>query len=180
MYMKVSIGSKVKTKWENNKIAAINAWAVTAFIYGAGKLQWKESELNDGDKISRKAMIMYGALHLKSNMDRLYIERKEGGRGLMREERCVKEENSLGYVANSKENLIKGDAAADTFNTEDTVTGGEFKKQKAPELKQNWCEKKMHGHFVWEKPEKVDKDTIWQWLSKSDLKQCKQFKVTTM
>ena len=35
----------------------------------------------------------------------------------MKEERCVKEENSLGYVANSKENLIKGDAAADTFNT---------------------------------------------------------------
>ena len=98
----------------------------------------------------------------------------------MKEERCVKEENSLGYVANSKENLIKWDAAADTFNTEDTVTDGEFKKQKAPELKQNWCEKKMHGHFVWEKPVKVDKDTIWQWLSKSDLKQCKQFKVTTM
>ena len=35
----------------------------------------------------------------------------------MKEERCVKEENSFGYVANSKENLIKGDAAADTFNT---------------------------------------------------------------
>ena len=74
--MKVSIGSKVKTKWEKNKITAVNAWAVTAFIYEAGTLQWKESELNDGDKISRKAMIMYGALHLKSNVDRLYIKRR--------------------------------------------------------------------------------------------------------
>ena len=75
--MKVSIGSRVKTKWENNKIAAINAWAVTAFIYGVGKLQWKESELNNGDKISRKAMKMYGTLHLKSNVDKLHIKRKE-------------------------------------------------------------------------------------------------------
>ena len=28
----------------------------------------------------------------------------------------------------------------------------------------------MHGQFVKEMPEKVDKDRTWQWLSKSDLK----------
>ena len=117
-------------------------------------------------------MTMYGALHPKSDVDRLYIKRKEGGRCLMSVERCVKEEeNNLVFcVANSEENLIKGAAAAETINTEDTVTSGEFKKQKAQELKQNWHEKKMHGHFVTEIPEKVDQDRIWQWLSKSDLK----------
>ena len=47
---------------------------------------------------------------------------------------------------------------------------GEFKKQKAQELKQNWCEKKMDGQFVREMPEKVDQDETWQCLSKSDLK----------
>ena len=59
---------------------------------------------------------------------------------------CVKEEeNSLGfYVANSEENLITRVAAAETINTEDSVMTGEFKKQKAKELKQNWREKKMH------------------------------------
>ena len=42
------------------------------------------------------------------------------------------EENSLGaYVTNSEENLIKGVGAAETINTEDTVTSG-------------W-EKKIHG-----------------------------------
>ena len=35
---------------------------------------------------------------------------------------------------------------------------GEFKKEKAEELKQNWSEKKMHGQFVRKMPEKVDKD----------------------
>ena len=63
-------------------------------------------------------MAMYGALHLKSDVDRLYIKRKE--EGLMCVEHCVREEeNSLGfYVANSEENLIKGVAAAETINTE--------------------------------------------------------------
>ena len=53
-------------------------------------------------------------------------------------ERCVREEkNSLVlYVANSDENLIKGVPEAEVINTEDTATSGEFKKQKAQELKQ--------------------------------------------
>ena len=93
-----------------NKITAINAWAVAVFKYGAGILQWKESELKDVDRKSWKAMTMYGALHLKSDVERLYIKSKEGGRGLVRVKRCVREkENSLDfYVASSEENLIRG------------------------------------------------------------------------
>ena len=107
------------------KITAINAWAVTVCRYGAGILQWKESELKNADRKSRKTMTMYGALHPKRDVDRLYIKRKEGGRGLMSMECCVREEeNSLVlYVVNSEENLIiKGVAAAEAINTEDTVT----------------------------------------------------------
>ena len=54
-------------------------------------------------------------------------------------ERCVREEeNILGfYVGKSEKNLIKSVGAAEASNTENTVTSGEFKKQKAQELKQN-------------------------------------------
>ena len=43
---------------------------------------------------------------------------------------CVrKEDNDLGFdVGSSEENLIEGVAAAETTNTEDTVTIGELKK----------------------------------------------------
>ena len=60
-------------------------------------------------------MTMYGALHLKSDVDRLYIKRKEGGRDLMRMERCFRdEENRLSfYVINSEDKLIRRVAAAD-------------------------------------------------------------------
>ena len=37
----------------------------------------------------------------------------------------------------------------------DNVACGEFKKQKAQELKQNWYENKMHGYFVGEMPKKL-------------------------
>ena len=53
------------------------------FRYGAGILQWKESELKDVDRKSRKEMTMDGVLHRKSNVDRLNMKRKEGVRGLM-------------------------------------------------------------------------------------------------
>ena len=56
---------------------------MAVFRYGAGMLQWKESELKDVDRKSRKEMTMDGVLHPKSNVDRLYIKSKEGGRGLM-------------------------------------------------------------------------------------------------
>ena len=87
-------------------------------------------------------------------------------------EGCVRgEENSLGfYIASAEDKLIRGVAAAGTINTEDVVRSEEFKNQKAQELKQSWSEKKLHGQFIRELPEEVDKDRTWQWLSKSDLK----------
>ena len=111
---------------KTKSLTAINTWAVAVFRHGAGTLQWKESELKNVDRKSRKTLTMYGALHPKNDVDRLYIKRKEGGRGLMSVECCVREENNLGfYVANSEENLIKGVYAAETINTEDTLTSGE-------------------------------------------------------
>ena len=141
-----------------NKIRAINAWTVAIFRYGAGILHWSKSELNALDRKSRKTMTMYGALHPKSDVDRLYMKRKEGGRGLIGVERCVREEeNILGfYVVNSGENLIRGVATAGTIRTEGIITSGEFKKQREQGLKQKWNEKRMHGQFVREMPEKVD------------------------
>ena len=121
-----------------NKVTAINTWAVAIFRYGAGIIQWKASELKDLDRKSRKTMTIYGELHPKSDVDRLYVKRKEGGRGLISVEQCIREEeNSLGfYVANSEENLIRGVSAAETINTRETITSVGFMKQKAKELKE--------------------------------------------
>ena len=115
---------------------------------------------------------MYGGLHPKSDVDRLYVKRKEGGRGLISVERCIREEeNSLAfYVAYSEENLIRTVLTAETINTRETITSVEFKKQREKDLKEKWSEKRMHGQFIRETTEKVDKEKAWQWLSRGDLK----------
>ena len=67
------------------------------FRYGPGILQLKESEWKFMYRKSRKIKTMYGALHPKSDVERLYLKRKEGGRGLISLESCVREEeNSVG------------------------------------------------------------------------------------
>ena len=155
-----------------NKVTVINTLAVAIFRYGTGIIKWKDSKLKDLDRKSRKTMKMYGWLHPKTDVDRLYVKRKEGDKGLISVERCIREEeNSLGfYAANSEENLVRGVSAAEIINTRETISTVEFKKQKAKELKENWSEKRMHGQFIKETTEKVDKEKTWQWFSRGDLK----------
>ena len=64
------------------KMIAVKTWAVAILRYRAGIIDWKESEQKKIDRKSRKMITMYGALHTKSDLDRLYMKRKEGGRGL--------------------------------------------------------------------------------------------------
>ena len=70
---------------EGNIILAINLRAVSIVRYGAG-------------------MTMYGAHHPKADVDRLYLQRCEGGRGLLGLEHCVQVEvHSLEkYLSTSK------------------------------------------------------------------------------
>ena len=61
------------------------------------------------DRKTRKLFTIYGALHPKSDVDRLYIPRKEGGRGLKSIEDCA-ELAIRGlevYVCRSDERLIQ-------------------------------------------------------------------------
>ena len=51
-----------------------------------------ESKLNAGNlvcEVNTWGVFLYGALHPKSDVDRSYIPRKEGGRGLISIEHCV-------------------------------------------------------------------------------------------
>ena len=167
--LRLILKSKLNGK---NKITAVNTWAVATFRYGAGIIDWKESELNSIDRKTRKTLTMYGAMHPKSDVNRLYITRKEGGRGLCSIEYAVRgEENSLSYYgANSEETLMREVWVAATIRTEGTVNSNELKKQRAEERKKIFLEKKMHGQFSKEISDSVDKEKSWYLLSRGDLK----------
>ena len=71
--------TKLSTK---NLIKGINTWDVTLVIYSKLFLKWTRDELRKMDQRTRKLMTMHKALHPRDDVDRLYIRRKEGGRGL--------------------------------------------------------------------------------------------------
>ena len=82
-----------------NIISAINS----------GSESWTKMELEELDQKTRKLMTMYGAHHPKADVDRLYLQRCEGGRGLLGLEDCVQVEvHSLEkYLSTSKEKILK-------------------------------------------------------------------------
>ena len=64
--------------------------------YGAGILKWNTDKLKSLDRRTRKFMTMHGALHPKSDTDRIYLSREMGGRRLISYEGCIRmEENNL-------------------------------------------------------------------------------------
>ena len=110
-----------------NKIMAVHTWVVSAMRYGVGILKWNRDELKSLDRMTRTFMTIYGALHPKRDVDRVYLS--SSGMGLISCTECIRmEENNLGwYVRNSVEPLIEGVKAEETIEYNDTVNKKELK-----------------------------------------------------
>ena len=107
-----------------NKIMALNTWAVSILRYGAGIPKWNKNELQEMDRNTRKFMTMNKELHPRSDVARLYVSRKNGGRGLIACENSVKsEENGLGwYIKNNIEPLLAAVRTSRTITHEKQLT----------------------------------------------------------
>ena len=73
-----------------NIITEINTWAISLLIYSAAFLDWARAEFEQMDRRTRKFMTMHRALNPKSDVARIYLSRKEGGRGLISVEDIAK------------------------------------------------------------------------------------------
>ena len=65
-----------------NLIKGIDTWTITCVRYSGLFIKWTREELKKMDHRTRKLMTMHKALHPKDYIDRLYVSRKVGGRGL--------------------------------------------------------------------------------------------------
>ena len=92
----------------HNVIHAINSCAIPVLCYSAGIIDWTVDELQQLDRRTRKLLSLYGAFYRTSDVDRLYIPRRLGGRGLFSVYHCMRaEEHSLGsYISVSDEPLL--------------------------------------------------------------------------
>jgi len=66
-----------------NQIKAINSFAVPVICCAAGIIDWTVNECAELDRMTRKQFNMHKALHPRADVDRLYVSRKNGGRGLL-------------------------------------------------------------------------------------------------
>ena len=154
-----------------NTIKAINTWAVSLVRYAAGIVNWTKAELDEIDRKTRKIMTIYRALHPRADVDRLYLPRSEGGRGMMSMVDCVQaEEISLNeYIHESEEILLKATARANTLGEWNGETKQDYKKRMRKERKANWMAKPLHGQFP-RQTEPVRGGKSWSWLERGELK----------
>ena len=126
-----------------NVVSAINSKAVSLIRYGAGILNWTKNEVRNLDRKTRKLMTTYRALHPQADVDRLYMKRDNGGRGMIGIEDCVDMEisNLKEYLEKSEESMLK------EVVEEGIVGSGRTKKDVLEKRGTSYKEKALHGQF---------------------------------
>ena len=127
-----------------NLVQGVNTWAVSLLRYLATFISWRKCELQAIDRKTTTLFTVYGGLRPKSDVDRLYIPRKDGGRGLMAIEGCVVlAVRGLEVYAHGSEERLLETARGDRV---DGLEGASvLKKAKKEKRLQDWEEKALNG-----------------------------------
>ena len=121
-----------------NIIAGTNTSAISLLIYSVAFLDWTGAELQQIDRRTRKLMPIHQAVNPKSDVAKIYLSRKKGGRGLISVEDTVRLA-ILGlerYVLTSEEGLFIAARRVDgdyEQHLEMTATVKEFKERRRNE-----------------------------------------------
>ena len=115
--------------------------------YSATFISWRKCELQAIDRKTRRLFTIYGGLHPKSDVDRLYIPRKDRRRGLIAVGDCV-------------ELAVRG---------LEVYVSNVLKKAKKEKRLQNCEEKALYCQYLRQTKE-VRSEQIWVWLQNRYLK----------
>ena len=124
-----------------NLVQGVNTWTVCPLNYLAAFISWKKCALHAIDRKTKKLFKIYGRLPSKSDVDRLYIPRKDGGREMIAIESCVKMavKGLEMYVHGSEERLLQ-------TASEDWVDGLE-----AESVLKKKHQRKRRGCKIWQR-----------------------------
>ena len=173
-----------KYKPKNSDAALVKQmWAVSVVRYTTGILDWHVQELKDMDIKTRKILTMNGIFHKKVNVDRLYMKRCDGGRGLISIEDCVRMEevNLRNYLRDAAfvpdvllmgaKSVLIGDEVctreeceshSDECFTEES--GAQFKERVLRERGERVLDKKLHGKFFRDVREVAATERMFDWV----------------
>ena len=144
-----------------NLIKGIN-WAVPLVRYSGPFFTWTSEEHKEMDQRTRKLMTIHKALNPRDDVDRLYVSRKEGGRGLANIENAVDVsiQRLEDYIEKHEWGLITT-IRNDTDNTID--------ERMTTTRKQKWEEKQLYGRFK-RLINIISHQKTWTWRRKANLK----------
>ena len=113
------------------------------------------------DGKTRKIITTYGVVHPRSNVERMYLRRREGGSGLVSMEGCVNDEreNVALYTLGSNAKRIAATAELKLKMFINVQNKHERRKQRLIK----WKEKALYGQFLRE-TESTDDGNRWKWL----------------
>ena len=152
-----------------NKIGALNTWPILVLRYGAGVLNWRKNVLDEMNRKTRKIIIINKDFHQKSDIDRSYVRRSKGDRGLLSCKSCIMtEENSLGWYIKHQVELLLVAVKNTTINT-DVMSPTVYTETERCKVYNSWKDKVMHGQYLRDLDGKDDMQS-WKWLNDIDLK----------
>ena len=136
MLLKIKLCSK-------NLIKGIDTWIVPLVRSSGPFLKWTREELEQIDqrtKKNKKLMTIHKAIYTREDIDRLYVSRKKGGRGLTSIEDSVDApiKRLEDYMEKRRDCLI----TATRNDTNHTMTNNENNKKA-----KKWEEKQIYGRF---------------------------------
>ena len=152
-----------------NSIIAINTWAVPVVRYTAGVINWTKAEIKRMDTKTRKLLTIYRSLHPRSCVDRIYLKREHGGRGLMSIQDTIEsEEGALGkYVKDNTDPVLREVWMNGTIRVARDPL--EYKRLNNEQRSHNWHNKPMAGQYL-RQMENVQTKESWNWLRRGELK----------
>ena len=155
------------------KIIELNSYAVPIMRYSAGILNWTQAELDDIDRKTRKLLTIYKGLHPKADVDRLYLPRNSGGRGLINVRQLVAVETQAlaHYVYRNKsaEPLLLAVHQSGLL-PQPIKSLSEFKSEWLQKHMMLWKQKSLHGQFPVAVEHLTSVEWAYKWLRQSYLK----------
>ena len=139
----------------------MNTWAVPLDKYSGLFLKWTRNELKQMDQTKGKLMTMHKALHHWDDVDRLYVSRKEGGRGLASIEDTV--DASIQRLEDYIEKYERGLITTIRNDTDNTID-----ERMTTTRKQKWEGKQLYGLFK-RLINNISHQKTWTWLRKENL-----------
>ncbi|XP_044756963.1 uncharacterized protein LOC123315364 [Coccinella septempunctata] len=164
--LKKILQSKLNSK---AMFTSISTWVVPCLAYSFGIIKWSTTDLRAIDIQVRKLLTKYGIHHPNASSNRLYISRKDGGRGLpnieMAHYNTVKEMKK--YFKSKNSPLLKALSAEDDNITALNLSSNSYPSEPSniQELSDIWHGKALHGRFPTAlKHKKVDKEKSLTYL----------------